>query len=128
VKHFNWEPRGKRRLHARPSGPEIRACAPWLGAEIALVRPRAVCLLGATAARSVLGPAFRVTAHRGERIACDVAPVVMATVHPSAILRARSDQDRARAMTAFVADLRALADAVATLTSRSGRARAARSA
>ena len=107
VKHFKWEPRGKRRIHAKPIASEIRACKPWLEAEIDRVKPRAVCMLGATAAQSLLGSAFRVTEHRGERIESDLAPIVMATVHPSSILRARDEEERGRAMERLVADLKA---------------------
>jgi DNA polymerase len=113
VKHFKWEPRGKRRIHAKPIASEIRACKPWLEAEIERVKPRAVCVLGATAAQSLLGAAFRVTERRGERIESDLAPIVMATVHPSSILRARDDEERGRAMERLVADLKKLAEALA---------------
>src|SRR5678816_3066062 len=86
VKHFKWEPRGKRRIHKKPNAGEIAACRPWLDAEIALVQPQALVCLGATAAQALLGRQFKVTAHRGELVASPLAPVVMATVHPSSLL------------------------------------------
>lgn len=109
VKHFKWEPRGKRRIHAKPRLSEIRACRPWLETELALIKPRALVCLGATAAQALLGPSFRVTAARGTFVPSPLAPLVMATVHPSSILRARTDDERHQAMEAFVADLRVLA-------------------
>jgi DNA polymerase len=110
VKHFKWEPRGKRRIHAKPRISEIRACRPWLDAELALVRPRAVVCLGATAAQALLGSAFKVSTARGKFVASPLAPLVMATVHPSSVLRAQTDEDRRRAMEEFVDDLRVLAE------------------
>jgi uracil-DNA glycosylase len=112
VKHFKWEPRGKRRIHQKPNAGEVRACLPWLGAELAVVRPRAIVCLGATAAQALLGGSFRVTEHRGEVFATAFAPIVMATFHPSSILRAPDDRRRAE-LDRFVADLRHLADALA---------------
>src|ERR1044071_2811507 len=91
VKHFEWEPRGKRRLHKKPDTLEISACRPWLEAEIKVVRPEVVVLLGATAAQGVLGSQFRVTKERGQWVQSNIAPLVMATVHPSSILRAPDD-------------------------------------
>ena len=108
VKHFKWEPRGKRRLHKKPNAIEIGACRPWLGAEIALVKPRVVVLLGATAAQALLGRDFRVTQHRGQWIASNLAPYVLATVHPSSILRAQDDS-RHEEMRRLVDDLRVVA-------------------
>jgi len=105
VKHFKWEPRGKRRIHSKPNGAEIRACKPWLQREIELVAPEALVLLGATAAQALLGSGFRVTLHRGEFVESGLAPFVLATVHPSSILRAPDDDARHAAMEAFVADL-----------------------
>jgi len=106
VKHFKWEPRGKRRIHAKPNAVEIAACRPWLEAELDLVRPRVLVCLGATAAQALLGRTFRVTQSRGQWIESPLAPFVMATVHPSSILRA-PDADARRAETSrFVADLR----------------------
>src|SRR5574340_1833856 len=87
VKHFKWEPRGKRRIHKKPNAAEIFACRPWLDAEIALVKPRAIVCLAATAAQALLGRTFKVTAHRGKFVASPLAPLVLATVHPSSILR-----------------------------------------
>jgi DNA polymerase len=112
VKHFKWEPRGKRRIHQKPNAGEIRACHPWLEAEIRAVRPRAIVCLGATAAQALLGRAFRVTQRRGEILASPLAPVVMATVHPSSILRAPDEEARRTEMARFVDDLAALAAAL----------------
>jgi len=109
VKHFKWEPRGKRRIHKKPNAQEISACRPWLEAEIALVKPKVVVALGATAAQSLLGPKFRVTKQRGEFIESTLAPYVMATVHPSSILRAPDDETRRLEHRRFVDDLKKLA-------------------
>src|SRR3954470_11290802 len=106
VKHFKWEPRGKRRIHKKPSAGEITACRPWLDTEIALVKPDAIVCLGATAAQALLGRAFKVTAHRGELIPSPLAPIVVATVHPSSILRAPDDESRHLEMKQFTDDLR----------------------
>ena len=108
VKHFKWEPRGKKRIHQKPSAGEVRACAPWLHAEIEAVRPRAILCMGATAAQALLGRGFRVTAHRGEAIPTPLAPLAMATVHPSSILRAPDDETRRAELARFVEDLRRL--------------------
>jgi DNA polymerase len=105
VKHFKWEARGKRRIHAKPSWSEIMACRPWLERELEVVRPKVVVLLGATAAQSLLGKQFRVTKQRGEWIESDRAEYVTATIHPSAILRQRDDDSRHAEMARFVADL-----------------------
>jgi uracil-DNA glycosylase family protein len=105
VKHFKWEPRGKRRLHKRPDAGEVSACRPWLDREIELVRPRVVVCLGATAAQALLGRGFKVTRQRGELFPQEAGHVVTATVHPSSILRA-PDATRDAEMTAFVEDLR----------------------
>lgn len=104
VKHFKFEPRGKRRLHKKPNGLEIRACRPWVEAEIALVQPQVLVCLGATAAQTLLGAAFLVTKRRGELVTSNLAPYVVATVHPSSLLRA--EDDRAAQIARFVADLR----------------------
>ena len=112
VKHFKWEPRGKRRIHKKPSAGEIAACRPWLDTEIALVKPRAIVCLGATAAQSLLGRQFKVTAHRGEFIASTLAPIMLATVHPSSILRAPDDETRRSEMKRFTDDLRKVARAL----------------
>jgi DNA polymerase len=109
VKHFKWEPRGKRRLHKKPNVLEIGACRPWLDAEIKVVKPDVVVLLGATAAQGVLGSQFRVTKQRGQWVQANIAPLVMATVHPSSILRAPDDDSRHEEMRKFVADLKKVA-------------------
>jgi uracil-DNA glycosylase len=109
VKHFKWEARGKRRIHAKPSWSEQMACRPWLEAEIAVVRPRVLVCLGATAAQSLLGKQFRVTKERGRWLESDLAERVTATIHPSAILRQRDDESRRREMQLFVEDLRLVA-------------------
>jgi uracil-DNA glycosylase family protein len=112
VKHFKWEPRGKRRIHKKPNSAEIGACRPWLETEIALVKPRVIVCLGATAAQALLGRGFTVTAHRGERVESPFAPVVTATVHPSSLLRAPDEETRRREMELFVEDLRKVARAL----------------
>jgi uracil-DNA glycosylase len=109
VKHFRWTRRGKRRLHEKPNAGQVRACRPWLEAEIEVVRPRLIVLLGATAALSVMGPAFRVSRQRGEVLNSPFGIPVLATVHPSSILRAIDDESREAAMTSFIADLRVAA-------------------
>ncbi len=106
VKHFKWVPRGKRRIHEKPNGQERQACHPWLEAEIRFVAPRLVVCLGATAAQALLGPSFRLTQHRGELLQSPWARRVMATIHPSALLRIREHDEREAAYRAFVADLR----------------------
>ncbi|HKX26044.1 MAG TPA: UdgX family uracil-DNA binding protein [Actinomycetota bacterium] len=108
VKHFKFQPRGKRRIHKRPSAEEVRACAPWFRAELEAIKPTALVALGATAAQDLFGRSFRVTKERGKRLDSDLAPVVMATIHPSAILRAEYE-DREQEYERFVADLRILA-------------------
>jgi len=105
VKHFKWEARGKRRIHAKPAWSEVAACRPWLDGELEAVRPAVLVCLGATAAQALLGRQFRVTHQRGAWIESDLAEHVTATIHPSAILRQRTDEDRHREMDAFVADL-----------------------
>jgi DNA polymerase len=109
VKHFKWEPRGKRRIHAKPNWSELAACRPWLDAELEVVKPRVLVCLGATAAQSLLGKQFRVTQHRGEPVDSDLAEHVVATIHPSAILRQRDDESRDREYSMFVEDLRVVA-------------------
>jgi DNA polymerase len=109
VKHFKWEPRGKRRIHKKPNAQEIAACRPWLETEIALVKPRVIVALGATAAQALLGPQFRVTKQRGQFIESDLAPYIMATVHPSSILRAPDDETRRMEYRLFIDDLKKLA-------------------
>jgi DNA polymerase len=109
VKHFKWQARGKRRIHQKPSWSQLAACRPWLEAELQVVKPRALVLLGATAAQSLLGRQFRVTKQRGELLDSDLAELVLATVHPSAILRA---DDREAEFEAFVRDLKVVAAAL----------------
>src|SRR5213596_730913 len=110
VKHFKWEPRGKRRIHAKPNAAEIAACRPWLDAEISLIQPTALVCLGATAAQALLGPRFRVTQERGRFVPSSLARYVLATVHPSALLRAPDEETRHREMRRFVEDLRVVAE------------------
>jgi uracil-DNA glycosylase family protein len=112
VKHFKWEPRGKRRIHKKPNAGEIAACRPWLDTEIQLVKPRAVICLGATAAQALLGRTFKVTAHRGEFVPSPLAPLLLATVHPSSLLRERDEETRRRETERFVDDLRKVARAL----------------
>ncbi len=106
VKHFKWVPRGTRRLHAKPSAREMTACRPWLEAEIAAVEPLCVVCLGATAAQSLLGPGFRITKQRGQFLQTRFSPRLLATYHPSAILRAPDAESRLKMRKEFVADLR----------------------
>jgi DNA polymerase len=113
VKHFKWEARGKRRIHAKPDALEIFACHPWLEAELTVVRPQVVVCLGATAAQALLGKKFKVTEERGKVFAVPLAPRVIATVHPSSILRAPDDETRRLEMRRFVDDLRKVAAAMA---------------
>ena len=109
VKHFKWEPMGKRRLHKKPGAREIAACKPWLDAELFVLRPRLVVALGATAAQTLMGPDFRVTRDRGHFFPVEWADRFMATVHPSALLRAHA-ADREEQIGLFVADLRKVSD------------------
>jgi DNA polymerase len=109
VKHFKWEPRGKRRIHMKPNSAQVSACRPWLETEIALVKPRILVCLGAVAAQALLGRSFKVSTGRGCFVDSTLAPRVTATVHPSSILRARDDESRREAMGLFVADLRIVA-------------------
>ena len=110
VKHFKWTARGKRRIHQKPNAAEMTACRPWLEAELAVVRPKVLVALGATAAQSLLGRQFRVTKERGKPVESDLAPHVIATVHPSSILRQETEGDREAAMKDFVADLEVVAE------------------
>jgi len=112
VKHFKWEPRGKRRIHKKPNSTEIEACRPWLEAEIAAVKPRVIVCLGATAAQTLLGKEFRVSRLRGQPIPSPLAHTVIATVHPSSILRAPDEQTRRSEMQRFIDDLKIVADAL----------------
>jgi uracil-DNA glycosylase family protein len=106
VKHFKWEPRGKRRIHKKPNSREIAACRPWLEAELRLVKPKLLVCLGATAAQAVFGPSFRVTRERGKVLSSRFAPKVLATVHPSSLLRQPDEESRQREYKRFVLDLR----------------------
>ena len=109
VKHFKWTARGKRRIHQKPNAAEMAACRPWLEAELAAVQPKVLVALGATAAQSLLGRQFRVTKQRGVPVESNLAPYVVATVHPSSILRQETEEDRTAAMRDFVADLEVVA-------------------
>jgi uracil-DNA glycosylase len=108
VKHFKWKPSGKRRLHEKPNAREVRACKPWLEAEVARLAPRAIGVLGATAAKALLGAGFKVSEQRGVSVASPLAPIVIATVHPSSLLRMPDPKMREREIARFVADLRTL--------------------
>ena len=112
VKHFKFEERGRRRIHQTPKRFEIDACVPWLEAELEVVKPEAIVLLGAVAAKALLGSSFKVTQHRGELLDSELAPIVSATIHPSSILRQRDDAARAAEREAFVEDLRAVVAAL----------------
>ena len=112
VKHFKWEPRGKRRIHKKPNAREIGACRPWLEAEIRVVKPRAIVCLGSTAAQAVIGPKFKVSIQRATFVDSPLAPLVTATVHPSSILRAPSDEARREETARFIADLRKIRKAI----------------
>jgi DNA polymerase len=122
VKHFSFEPRGKARLHKKPKPGEVRACRPWLDAELAVIQPEVLVLLGATAAQCVFGPSFRVTQERGKVLTSPLSPVVVATWHPSSILRAPDSDARERQFDEFVSDLRV---AVAALPATRGGGRRA---
>jgi len=112
VKHFKWEPRGKKRIHKKPNAAEITACRPWLHAEIDVVKPRVIVCLGSTAAQAILGPKFRVSTQRGTFVSSPLAPFVTATVHPSSILRAPSDEQRHAELARFIADLKRIRKAM----------------
>ena len=120
VKHFKWEPRGKRRIHKKPGAREVAACRPWLDAEIAVIKPDVLVILGATAAQAIMGPSFRVTEQRGKVVASDVSASVVATVHPSSILRAIDDEARRREYELFVKDLKVVARIIHSLSVRTG--------
>jgi DNA polymerase len=109
VKHFKFEERGKRRLHKTPKRFEIDACRPWLDEELAQVKPEVLLLLGATAGKALLGSKFKLGENRGRRIESDLAPIVTATIHPSAILRQRDDESRYAERDAFTRDLATVA-------------------
>jgi DNA polymerase len=123
VKHFKWEAKGKRRIHSKPNGREIHACRPWLERELELVEPEGLILLGATAAQALLGSTFKVTEHRGEFLDVPLAPITVATVHPSALLRAPDQETRRRETARFVAELRKVNDAVKDIRRPSGTAK-----
>src|SRR5713101_1129490 len=112
VKHFKWEPRGKKRIHQKPNSTEIAACRPWLEAELAVVKPKALVCLGATAAQALFGPSFRVTKSRGRLFPSPLAPLAAATIHPSAILRAPDSQARRLETRRFVRDLAGIGKAI----------------
>jgi uracil-DNA glycosylase family protein len=112
VKHFKWEPRGKRRIHKKPRVSEIKACRPWLEAELRAVKPTVVVCLGATAAQSVMGPQFKLMANRGQVLPSAIAEHVVATIHPSAVLRAPDSEGRRAAYEMLVADLKVVANAI----------------
>ena len=109
VKHFKWEPKGKRRLHKKPNAREIAACRQWLDAELAILKPRLLVCLGATAAQSLLGKDFKVSQQRGEMVKSDIAEYITATVHPSSILRAPDEKSRHAQLKEFVKDLKKFA-------------------
>jgi uracil-DNA glycosylase len=118
VKHFKWEPRGKRRIHKKPNQLEINACRPWVEAEVSMVKPEVIVCLGATAAQSLLGKTFRVTQRRGELIQHELAPYVVATVHPSSILRTPDEASRHEEMQKFIDDLKSVAAALRRIGSK----------
>lgn len=114
VKHFKWEPRGKRRIHKKPRWSEITACRPWLEAELRAIKPTVVVCLGATAAQAVFGSSFKLMQQRGQDMATDVAPHAVATIHPSAVLRAPDPEGRQAAFEMLVSDLRMVAKLLKT--------------
>jgi uracil-DNA glycosylase family protein len=112
VKHFKWEPRGKRRLHQTPNSRDIAACRPWMEAELSIIRPKVLVCLGSTAAKAIFGPAIRVTKDRGHWIETSYSAKTLVTVHPSSLLRAPDEASREANYQLFVADLRLVAEAV----------------
>jgi len=118
VKHFKWEPRGKRRIHKKPNSIEINACKPWIEAEIAVLKPEIVVCMGATAAQALLGRDFRVSTQRGQVVKSSLAPYVIATVHPSSLLRAPDEETRRIEMERFIADFKVVADIIHNLPQR----------
>jgi DNA polymerase len=112
VKHFNWEPRGKRRIHKKPNAIEIAACKPWLEAEIEVLKPEVIVCMGATAAQALLGRDFRVSLQRGEWVKSPLAPYVIATVHPSSLLRAPDEETRRLELQRFIDDFRVIAEVI----------------
>jgi uracil-DNA glycosylase family protein len=121
VKHFKWEPRGKRRIHKKPDAAEIAACRPWLDAEIGSLRPQIIICLGATAAQALLGRDFRVTQHRGDFLKSPLAPILMATVHPSSILRAPDKETKQQEFRRFVNDLKKISKVIGSLPKKGPR-------
>jgi uracil-DNA glycosylase family protein len=115
VKHFKWEPRGKRRIHSKPTLGEVRACRPWLETELAIVKPQGIVCLGATAAQTLMGPKFKITVERGKFFETPWAPWLTATIHPSAILRMPDEAARGEAREMFVEDLRRVAERLAAV-------------
>ena len=113
VKHFKWNPRGKRRIHQKPNSREVAACRPWLEAELRIVRPKLLVVLGSTAGQAIFGPSFRVTRERGKVLSSKFAPKVVATVHPSSLLRQPDEESRHREYARFVSDLRIAVKAAA---------------
>lgn len=111
VKHFKWEPRGKRRLHQTPNAQDVAACRPWMEAELSIIKPGILVCLGATAAKAIFGPAIRVTKDRGHWMETSWAPKTLVTVHPSSLLRAPSEEARRAGYELFLADLRVVAQA-----------------
>ncbi|MGH7713368.1 MAG: UdgX family uracil-DNA binding protein [Gemmatimonadaceae bacterium] len=109
VKHFKWDRKGKTRMHKKPNAEEIRACLPWLSAELAVIQPKVLVCLGATAAQALLGRQFRVTTQRGQALSSDLAEYTVATVHPSSVLRQQTPEDREAALQAMIDDLRVVA-------------------
>jgi uracil-DNA glycosylase len=112
VKHFRFQERGKRRIHQKPDGRHIKACRPWLDAELGLLEPEALIVMGATAAQALLGASFKVTKERGKLLETELAPIVVATIHPSAILRERDDEARHLQREAFTSDIHVAAEAL----------------
>jgi uracil-DNA glycosylase len=112
VKHFRFQERGKRRIHQKPDGRHIKACRPWLDAELGLLEPEALIVMGATAAQALLGASFKVTKERGKLLETELAPIVVATIHPSAILRERDDDARHLQREAFTSDIQVAAEAL----------------
>ena len=117
VKHFKWEPRGKRRIHQKPRVSEMRACRPWLEAELRAVKPAVVVCLGATAAQSIFGPQFKLMQQRGQMLPSSASPQTVATIHPSAVLRAPDEEGRRKALETLVKDLRTARDAARAVRS-----------
>jgi DNA polymerase len=120
VKHFKFEPRGKHRLHKKPNAMEMAACRPWLDAELELLKPDVIVCLGATAAQALLGRSFRVSQQRGQKVSSPLAPFVMATVHPSSLLRIPEQEERRAAREQFIADLKVASKEIARLETKRG--------